>query len=181
MADELTAEEAMTRARLLETMRARRREWEEVIAAVGVERMTQPGFAGVWSVRDVVAHITAYERWMLDHMEAEERGEQAAPSVLDGRDLERRNREAHERTLGLSLDEVMAEAKRVWDGLLAAIERTPEADLIEALRAPGYVTRGWGRDTALWEAVEGMTFGHYEEHLPDFQAWAGGKDAAAAR
>lgn len=174
------ADEAMTKARFLETMRAERRQWEDMIAAVGEERMTRPGFAGVWSVRDVVAHITAYERWTLEHMEAEERGEPAAPSLLDDSDLERRNLAAHERTRDLSLDEVMEDARRVWDGLMRAVERTPEEDLIDVVRAPGYVTRGWGRDTALWEAIEGQTYGHYEEHLPDFRAWAGEKDAASA-
>jgi uncharacterized damage-inducible protein DinB len=180
MADKLAAGEPMTKARFLETMRARRREWEDAIAAVGVERMTQPGFAGVWSVRDVVAHITAYERWMLEHMEAEQRGEKAAPSLLDDSDLERRNLAAHERTRHVSLDEVMADARSVWEALVQVVERTPEEDLIELLRAPGYVTHGWGRDTALWEAIEGLTYGHYEEHLPDFRAWAGEKDAATA-
>lgn len=180
MADEATTGEMMTKARFLETMRARRREWEAAIAAIGAERMTLPGFAGVWSVRDVVAHITAYERWMLDHMQAEERGEQAAPSLLDDSDLERRNLAAHARTRDLSLDEVMVETRQIWEGLMAAVERTAEEDLIELVRAPGYVTRGWGRDTALWEAVAGLTSEHYEEHLPDFQAWAGGKDVGAA-
>ncbi|HEU0027023.1 MAG TPA: ClbS/DfsB family four-helix bundle protein [Ktedonobacterales bacterium] len=180
MAGEPVADEPMTKARFLETMRARRREWEDAIVAVGVERMTLPGFAGVWSVRDVVAHITAYERWTLEHMEAEERGDQAAPSLLDDKDMERRNLAAHEQTRHLSLDEVMAEARRIWEALVRAVERTPEEDLIEVVRAPGYVTRGWGRDTALWEAIEGQTFGHYEEHLPDFQAWAGEKGAASA-
>ncbi len=177
------ADEAMTKARFLETLRTRRREWEDAIAAVGAERMTLPGFAGVWSARDVVAHITAYERWMLERMEAEERGEAAAPSVLDDKDMERRNMVAHEQTRDRALDEVMAEARRVWEGLVAAVERTPEEDLIELSRAPGYVTRGFGGDTALWEAIMGLTYEHYDEHLPDFQAWrekAAKRDTAAS-
>ncbi len=177
------ADEAMTKARFLETMRTKRQQWEDTIAAVGAERMTLPGFAGVWSVRDVVAHITAYERWMLEHMEAEARGEQTAPSVLDDKDMERRNMVAHEQTRDLALDAVMAEARRVWEGLIAAVERTPEEDLIELSRAPGYVTSGWGHDSALWEAIMGLTYEHYDEHLPDFRAWAEKaerKDEAAA-
>ncbi len=125
------ADEAMTKARFLKTMRAERRQWEETITAVGEERMTLPGFAGVWSVRDVVAHITAYERWLLERLEAAARGEEAAPSVLDDGDMERRNLAAHELTRGLSLAEVQAEAQRVWSGLMKVAERASEAELIE--------------------------------------------------
>ena len=58
-------EEAMTKARFLEKMRAERARWEAAIAAIERPRLTEGGFAGVWSVRDVIAHITAYERWTL--------------------------------------------------------------------------------------------------------------------
>ena len=164
------ADEAMTKARFLEAMRAERRQWEEAIAAVGEERMTLPGFAGVWSVRDVVAHITAYERWLLDQLEAAARGEPAAPSVLDDGDMEQCNQAAHELTRGLSLDEVMAEAQRAWGGLMAVAERASEEDLIETSRAPEFVRRRWGGDTPLWQGIANLTYEHYQEHLPDFRA-----------
>ena len=166
------ADEAMTKARFLETLRAERRQWEEAIAAVGEERMTLPGFAGVWSVKDVVAHITAYERWLLEWLEAAARGEPAAPSVLDDGDMKRRNLAAHELTRGLSLAEVEAEARRVWDELIAVAERTSEEDLVEVSRAPEFVRRHWDSDTPLWQGIANLTYEHYQEHLPDFRAWA---------
>jgi uncharacterized damage-inducible protein DinB len=170
MADEAMTQ--MTKARFLETLRERRRQWEDAIAAIGEERMTQPGFAGEWSVRDVVAHITAYERWLLEQIEAAARGEQAPLSVLDDSDMERRNRAAHEQTRALPLDAVMAEARRVWEGLLQIAERSSEADLIEPARAPAFVRKGWGESAALWQGIANLTYEHYDEHLPDFAAWA---------
>jgi uncharacterized damage-inducible protein DinB len=176
------AEEPMTRARLLETLRRERARWLATIAAAGDEaRLLTPGFAGVWSVRDVIAHITAYERWMLDHMEAHERGVAPPPSALTGKDLEARNHAAHQQTLGLSLAEVQTQAQQVWTRLLAAVERAPEADLLDARRAPDFVVKGWGRDTALWEAISGLTWEHYEEHEPNFAAWSSGAPAACER
>ena len=167
-------EEEMTKGRLLETMRRERARWEAAIAAVGAggeTRLTAQGFAGAWSVRDVIAHITAYERWLLDNIKAWERGVPAARSVLAGKDLEARNHAAHAQTLSLSLGEVQAQARKVWERLLAAVERTPEVDLLELERAPTFVVKGWGKDTRLWEAIYGLTWEHYDEHHPNFAAW----------
>lgn len=162
----------MTKARLLETMRRERTRWLATIAAAGDEaRLTTSGFAGVWSVRDVIAHITAYERWMLDHLEAWERGVTPPPSVLTGKDLEARNHAAHEETLSLSLAGVQAQAGQVWERLLAAVARAAEEDLLDVERAPDFVTKGWGKDTSLWEAIYGLTWEHYEEHYPNFAEW----------
>ncbi len=44
----------MNKDELLETMRAERARWEQVLAQVGEERMTQLR-AGEWSVKDIVA------------------------------------------------------------------------------------------------------------------------------
>lgn len=171
--------EMMTKSRFVETMQIERQRWEEALNAIGLERMTLPGCAGVWSARDVVAHVTAYEQWMLDALDALARGEAPSPSVLDDGDMERRNLVAHELTRNLSLDEVQAEARRVWVRLRQAVEALPEETLIDVSRAPTFVRRGWSDTTPLWEAIAGLTYGHYEEHLSDLRAWSG-KAASSA-
>ncbi len=174
------SDETMTKSQFIATMRAERQQWQAAIAAIGRARMTAPGCAGVWSARDVVAHVTAYERWMLDALEALARGESAPPSLLDDKDMERRNLAAHELTRRLSLDAVEAEAQRVWDRLTQAVAATPAETLLDVSRAPAFVRRGWDDTTALWEAIAGLTYAHYEEHLPDFRAWAGATTTAPA-
>jgi hypothetical protein len=37
-------------------------EWQSLIAEVDKSRMTESGLPGAWSVKDVIAHITWYER-----------------------------------------------------------------------------------------------------------------------
>jgi hypothetical protein len=55
----------MTKARLLVELRAARNEWDTLMAAVGEERMTEPGAAGDWSVKDVTAHLTSFDQWFV--------------------------------------------------------------------------------------------------------------------
>ncbi len=47
----------MNKAEFLERQRRARAEWEALLAEVGPDRMTRPGTAGYWSVKDVIAHV----------------------------------------------------------------------------------------------------------------------------
>jgi hypothetical protein len=89
-------ENTMTKAQLLAELRAARAEWDALMAQVGEERMTEPGAAGVWSVKDVVAHLTSYARWYANAAEAQLRGELSPPDGTEGMDFEQRNQE-HQR------------------------------------------------------------------------------------
>ncbi|HEX5692552.1 MAG TPA: maleylpyruvate isomerase N-terminal domain-containing protein, partial [Roseiflexaceae bacterium] len=73
-------EESMTKAKLLETLRRERAEWDALVAQVPRDRMTIPGVAGHWSVKDVIAHLTYYERWLADRLHEQLRGESYMPT-----------------------------------------------------------------------------------------------------
>ena len=52
----------MTKTRLLDRLRTERAQWEALLTDIDEARMTQPGVEGEWSVKDIVAHVTFYER-----------------------------------------------------------------------------------------------------------------------
>ena len=54
--------EPHNKSQLLATMRRERAQWNALLAEVGEAQMTEPGVAGAWSVKDIIAHITWYER-----------------------------------------------------------------------------------------------------------------------
>ncbi len=162
----------MSKSQLLETMRARRQQWEETLFAIGAAWMLRPGLEGDWSVRDVVAHTTAYERWLLEWLEATARGESARPSALDDTDMRRRDQTAHRLTLAFPLDLVLGDSWLTFERLSLAVERLPERDLEEASRAPQFVRRRWGNQTSLAQAIANLTYEHYDDHLPAMRALA---------
>lgn len=161
----------MTKRHLLEIMRAERERWEDALFAIGERRMTCPGLAGEWSARDVVAHTTAYERWLVAWLEALARGETPAPSPLDDADVARRERAAIEATRSFPLDLVLGDSWLTWERLSLAVERISEDDLEDASRAPLFVRKRWGAATALWQAIAHLTYERYREHIAAFQAW----------
>jgi hypothetical protein len=67
----------MTKARLLNLMRTERARWEDALAQVPSEQMTRSGIEGEWSAKDVVAHISQYDRGLLDWLR------EAVPATLD--------------------------------------------------------------------------------------------------
>ena len=62
----------MDRSLFLDELRAARAEWEAALAEIPSERMTEPGLAGGWSVKDLIAHVAWSEREMIgvirDHL-----------------------------------------------------------------------------------------------------------------
>src|SRR5690242_11069054 len=51
-----------SKAQLLEELRDEQAGWEALLQDIGEEHMTQPGVAGEWSIKDVVAHLTFWRQ-----------------------------------------------------------------------------------------------------------------------
>src|SRR5436309_13694248 len=60
----------MDKATFIEGLRNERAGWEALLAQVGEERMLEPGAAGAWSVKDIIAHVMWCEREMIDVCQA---------------------------------------------------------------------------------------------------------------
>lgn len=155
----------MTKARLLETLRSKRAEWEALLAQVPADRMTEPGVAGEWSVKDIIAHLTYYERWFADRLHEQLRGETYHPTELDGMG-EARNDVIYQRIKNDSLADVLAASRQAFEKLLAGVEAQPETFLIEPQHfegAPGPMR--------VWEMLQGDVYEHYALHVPSIKNW----------
>ena len=73
-------DDQMTKIRLLETLRSKRAEWDAVLAEIPATQMDEPGVAGKWSVKDIVAHLAYHERWFADRLHESLRGEIYVPT-----------------------------------------------------------------------------------------------------
>src|SRR5262245_14285391 len=52
-----------TKAALLSAMETGRREWDALLGLIDAEALVEQGVEGVWSVKQIVAHIAGYEEW----------------------------------------------------------------------------------------------------------------------
>jgi hypothetical protein len=137
-------------------------EWLSLMAEVGATRMTEPGLPGGWSVKDVVGHITWYEREMVGMQET---------MSLEGSDLwqlpqDERNVPIYEENRHRALQEVLLEAEQVHEQLLEVIASLPEPALSDA----SYF-RKMPSEWSPWEVIASNTYEHYHQHIPDILEW----------
>ncbi|MBU2611772.1 MAG: ClbS/DfsB family four-helix bundle protein, partial [Chloroflexi bacterium] len=85
--------EHLTKPELLQRIRDERRALEETLARLTPDQMLQPGASGGWTVKDVLAHISAWKRRMISWTGSHLRGE--PPDVPLPWDVERMNAETH--------------------------------------------------------------------------------------
>ena len=168
--------ETMTKADVLEHLRRERAIWEAALAEVGEARMTEPGVAGDWSVKDVVAHVAFYVQFTADQLEAMARGETAMvlrpdqPHDVQVEDMHARNAAVYRMNRSRPLREALEDDRREYARLLAAVERLPEATLNDTRSYP------WLAGIAVWQFINGGSWGHYAEHTAGICAWLAGRD-----
>jgi hypothetical protein len=141
----------------LEQMRAGRATLNAAIGKLSEEQLTQEIIAGEWTVKDILAHLAAWEGEALLAAERVARGEPDGYLVEESVDDWNRRRVEERRRLPLV--DVIQEFNDNRDALLAALERCPEDG--------GAGGRDWWEPTGrLWWLTE-----HDSEHVAAIQAF----------
>src|SRR5262249_54248648 len=103
----------MEKAVFLANLDAERAGWDVELAEVERAHMSLPSAAGEWSVKDLIAHVTWFEREMVDLL----RDRALAGSDLWMLPQDKRNAAIYAENRDRPLDDVLAEARRVYPGL----------------------------------------------------------------
>jgi hypothetical protein len=155
----------MRRADLIAELNSEQDAWEGLLAEIGEDRMDEPGVAGAWTVKDIVAHLAAWRRRTVGRLEAVAHGqpEPAHEWPADLKEDDEINAWFHERDRDKSVRQTLAESRAVFEQLVSAIEKMPEDALDHPERFP------WMQGAP----VTGATlFGHFhDEHEADIRAW----------
>jgi hypothetical protein len=162
--DDATAE-PMTSARLLSIMQTERAEWEALLAQVGEERMDTPGVDGQWSVKDIVAHLTWYDRTVVEGAQTVMRGEPYVRTGLRALGMDERNERIAAESRDRPLRDVLADSRQVFDQVLAVVRACPDDVLNDGRRF------GLPGDVPPWVLVANNTYEHYREHGRAIRAW----------
>jgi hypothetical protein len=159
-------DEAMTKPKLLATLLARRAAWDATVARVPAARMTEPGVAGPWSVKDIITHLTYYERWVADRLHEALRGETYQAGELDRLPFDERNSRIFQQRRDLPLAEALGESHAAFERLVAAVEAHAESYLIEPQQIPGAP-----QPVIIWQFLRSEVYDHYGQHAPAIMEW----------
>jgi hypothetical protein len=156
----------MNKAELLSWLREEYAQWQALLDQIGESRMDQPGVNGDWSIKDIVAHLVGWNRWLVARIPAAQRGA-PQPSPLWSAQLhtdDEINTWIYEAYRERSVREVLDESNQVFQQLLAVVEGLPEDIVIE----PAYRVVQFGDQR--FSASE--FFDHFhDDHEPDVRAW----------
>ena len=163
---------AQSKADLLVAIEAERAGWEALLAEIGEARMEEPGAAGAWTFKDVVAHLNGWRRRTVRRLEAARQDAPPPPPEWPAEfdedsdeGLDQINRWMYERDKDRPLGDVLGESRQQFRQLRTAVEAMPERDLFD----PGRFAWMGGEPLA---AVIAGSFGHlHEEHEPAIRAW----------
>ncbi len=139
--------------------------WEKLLAGIREEQIATPDLAPNLSIKDIVAHLTAWQQISVARMEAarqnREPGYPQWPPELDPEskdDLDQINAWIYEIHHERSWSDVYREWRERYLRFLELGEAIPEKDLLDAGRYP------WLKGYPLSAVLLG-SYEHHEEHL----------------
>ena len=152
-----------------------RDKFELLLNRVGyTRRMTLTGVSGKWSIKDMLAHILAYEQYIADRMHEILHGEEYVPcrtqNALDAfldefgypdfgsplLDDDEPNEWVTEKYKNVALDDVVMQEIQAFSSIISYLET-----LTEEMMSRHH----------LYDRVANNTFLHYREHAVDIKRW----------
>ena len=147
-----------TLARLAETRQALRR----AIQGLGVEEMTQIQVEGVWTIKDVLGHITSWEETCLEPFRRYAGGGPFQVDVIEGYVAWNDQQAARKREV--PLDVILDELAAVRQGLVGAARQLPPD------RWEQRVPFSWGGEGTIADVLD-VFIRHELEHVCAIQRW----------
>lgn len=162
----------MRKSELLEWLQEEYRNWQTFLDEIGSEHMEQPGVNDDWSMKDIVAHLTSWNRWLVDRLQAAARGESEPPPPWPAQlqTDDEINAWIYESYRERSLRQVVEETNQIFQKIFAAVQGLPEDVQIEQVHQQGRVYH------LVWLGEErfqpGEFFDHFhDDHEADVRSW----------
>jgi hypothetical protein len=161
-----------SKAQFLDDLKDEQAHWEALLDEIGEAHMTEPGVAGDWSIKDIVAHLTGWRIRSVARFQAALRHEPtpATPWPAHLQTDDEINAWIYATNKDRPLSDVLEESRAVFQQLFDTLSAFPEADLLDPKRF----------DWLEGEPLSGAAFfGHFhDEHESDMRAWLGKITAA---
>ncbi len=173
-----------SKSALLRAMETGRSEWETLLSQIDEHTLLEPGVEGVWSVKQIVAHIAGYEEWAaafltdrLDplagalaaidtfwqhQLDAYRQDRPDFPAKMSETDDDQTNAVVVAVYDRYAAHEVLDRERHAYRQLLAATRAVSDTQLTEPWRPNG---------RSLLEILPNQSYQHYRMHIPVIQRW----------
>jgi uncharacterized protein (TIGR03083 family) len=152
----------MNKTDLLAALQREHDAMEQAIAGLTPEQLDTPFRADGWSIKDLLAHITAWESEMVTALFHAAYGRQPAlGEIIAKMDAWNAERYAENRTR--PVERVLADWRGVRQALIHRVKEWDEAALNAEV--------AWRRGRTLVQLIEANSYGHEAEHREEIETW----------
>ena len=132
------------------------RAFHEAIHGLNEEHLTEV-WLGTWSIRDIIAHISGWQREMIPALERLARGERPIPVGVSYDDVDAWNTTFAAAKRETEVTEVLLELDRSHERFMHAAAQVPDERYVP--------------DKTAWKIVDLNSAHHYREHGNEIRAW----------
>jgi Protein of unknown function (DUF1706) len=137
--------------------------FKESYAGLSASQLLEPGVAGAWSVRDILAHVTTWEEEALTHLPLILKGGKPPRYSVRYGGINAFNAQMTEQKRGLSLPEVLRQLDETHRRLIDFIQIAPGDQFIG--------------ETRFRHRLRLDTYSHYPKHAEAIRQWRAQRSA----
>ncbi|MBX3063663.1 MAG: DinB family protein [Anaerolineae bacterium] len=152
----------MNKQTILDQIRVGRVKLEAAIDGLTPDHMRRAGVIGIWSIKDVLAHVTAWESELVTALA---KLSKVAPHIVQIDDIDSWNMEQYAINVRRDLDIVLEDFHGVHKHLLKEVEALDEKTLTDPKRF------AWMEGEPLSYLIAEESFWHEQEHAEQISAW----------
>lgn len=126
------------------------------------EQMMTPGVNGNWSIKDNIAHLTAWQQQVINMLQAI-RQNVDLPDPTPNMTEDEENELFYQQYQAELLDSVLAEFHATSKRFIDEVRATSEEDLRKPV--------SWLDDHSVWRYIPGNQYEHFQEHAHIIRVW----------
>jgi hypothetical protein len=135
-----------------------------LLSSLSEEQIIVTGVNGEWSIKDNIAHITAWHNWMSGLLRGVKGGEKQQYGV-DWSDeaVDEVNERVYQENKAVPLAEVLAQFHASYQQMLAIVQSISSQEL--------NVSMPVSSKALAWQIIADNTYEHYQEHATIIRDW----------
>lgn len=154
----------MTKAELMQRIEADWARLQKSLDGLTEEQMHTPGVVGEWSIKDILAHITAWQTRLITALFKIEKG--FAPDTTEGgKTVDQLNAQWYREMKDRPFEQVWDDLESSYDQILRRLENFSDKDLFDPKRYK------WMKGESFERYIAGDSYEHYVEHAEQIEAW----------
>lgn len=154
----------MGKAEIIEQIREARGAMLAALDGLSQDDMLRPGAVGLWSVKDALAHLTAWESELITALSRLDKPANV-PQIVKIDDIDEWNEEQYRVNARRSLDVVLEDFNGVHKHLIKAVEDLDDKTLEDVRKFP------WLEGEPLWYLIAENATWHEQEHAEEIRKW----------